>query len=280
MFRRVYSTTGSSRCSSTSSTNARSERLVEPLEVLAEGDRTQVLVRVVGLDPHLLEPGPDVDPAAAGEPLRGLLRAGEVPRPGPAGQRRRERLPLPHQLGRCLQRGDVAGAAALGDEAAAGHEQVEQPREQPLVVGDPVEGRGREDRVDRPVELKLQQIGDAQLGGVAQPLARGLDHRRRAVDRHHLAARQALEQRGGHPSGAAAGVENTLVAAEVEPVEHLASHRFERRRHPLVGRRVPVTGRHTTVRYREQRDRARIFGHVDLYCPGGCPGSSPPSVPT
>ena len=52
---------------------------------------------------------------------------------------------------------------------------------------------------------------------VAEPLARLLDHRRRAVDGDHPAVRQALEQRLGHAAGAAARVEHRLVAAQLEP---------------------------------------------------------------
>ena len=108
-----------------------------------------------GVDADAVRPRPHVDPAEPPQPLLGLGRRGEVPRPGPAGQRGRVRLALADPAGRGLERGDVAGAAALGDEPAAGHEHAEQPREQPLVVGDPVERRGREDRVDRPLELEL-----------------------------------------------------------------------------------------------------------------------------
>jgi hypothetical protein len=79
-----------------------------------------------------------------------------------------------------------------------------------------------------------------QLYGVAQPLARRLDHRRRPVDRHDLTARQPLEQRRRHPPGAAAGIQHPLVALEIEPVEHLPAHRLERRRHPFVRVGVPV----------------------------------------
>ena len=97
-----------------------------------------------------------------------------------------------------------------------------------------------------------------------------LDHRRRAVDGHHLAARQPLDQRRRHPPGAAAGVEHPLVAAQLEPVEHVPPHRLQRRRHPLIRRRVPVTRRHTFVRYHGQGDRRPPSGASarDLPRPG------------
>jgi hypothetical protein len=38
-----------------------------------------------------------------------------------------------------------------------------QAPEQPVVVGDPVEGGGREDRVDRLAEVELEQVADAQV---------------------------------------------------------------------------------------------------------------------
>ena len=177
---------------------------------------------------------------ASVKPLRssravGLLRRRERPRPRPAGQRG-----LGDRVDRRLHGRDVAGAAALGDEPAARPQRRVQPLEQPVVVGDPVERRGREDRVDRLVQLELEQVGGEHLDARAEPLARLRHHRRRPVDRDDLAARQALDQRGGHAAGAAAGVEHALVAAQLEPVEHLAPHRLHRRRDPLVGLGVPV----------------------------------------
>ena len=94
------------------------------------------------------------------------------------------------------------------------------------------------------LELELGEVGDAHVGARPEPLARLGDHRRRAVDGDHLAARQALEQRRRHAPGAAAGVEHALVAAQLEPVEHLAAHRLQRRRDALVGGGVPVARRH------------------------------------
>ena len=78
----------------------------------------------------------------------------EVPRAGPAAQRG-----VVDGVDRRLHVGDVAGAAALGGEAAARPQRGVQAGEEALVVGDPVEGRGREDRVDGLVELELDQVG-------------------------------------------------------------------------------------------------------------------------
>jgi hypothetical protein len=44
------------------------------------------------------------------------------------------------------------------------------------VIGDPVEGGGREDRIDGLIELELQQVRDAQVRVRPQPLAGGGDH--------------------------------------------------------------------------------------------------------
>ena len=59
-----------------------------------------------------------------------------------------------------------------------------------------MEGGVREDRVDRLVELELEQVGDAELDAVAelgQLLASVLDHRRRGVDADHPALGQAFQ---------------------------------------------------------------------------------------
>ena len=176
-----------------------------------------------------------LDEADPLEPLRGRLGRLEVPRPGPAGERG-----LGDRVDRGPHGGDVALAAALRDEPAAGLERGEQVLEEAVVVGDPVEGRGREDRVDGRLEHELGEVGDADVDARPEPLARLGDHRGRAVDRDHLAARQPLQQRRRHAARAAAGVEHALVAAQLEAVEHLAAHRLQRRRDALVGLGVPV----------------------------------------
>ena len=55
---------------------------------------------------------------------------------------------------------DVALSAALRDQPSAGAQRRAQAREQALVVGDPVEGGGREDRVHGLLQLQLEQVDD------------------------------------------------------------------------------------------------------------------------
>ena len=86
---------------------------------------------------------------------------------------------------------------------------------QPIVIGDPVEGRGREDRIHGLVQLELEQVRRRACRRRAEPLAAALHHRRRRVDRDHPPARQAFDQRLGDPPRAAARVEHHLVAAEL-----------------------------------------------------------------
>lgn len=151
---------------------------------------------------------------------------------------------------------DVPLAAALGDKPAAGLERSVEVLEQPVVVGDPVEGGGGEDRVDGRVEHELREVGDAELDLRRQLRAGLLDHGGRAVDADHAAVRQPLEQRRRHPPGAAARVEHPLVPGEDQAVEYVAPQALERGGHALVGVGVPVARRHTFVRYRLRSNAA------------------------
>ena len=94
---------------------------------------------------------------------------------------------------------DVALPPALGHELAPRGQRAAQAREQPLVIGDPVKGRGREHGVDRLLQLELEQVADANHPPRTrpQPLARRRDHRLRRVEGDHPPARQPLEQRLG-----------------------------------------------------------------------------------
>ena len=121
----------------------------------SERDGAEILTRVVGLHPDVVQPGPDVDPPKALQPLGGLVRGREVPRSFPAFERVRIGRLRPDQLRRTVELGHIPRPAALRHEPAAGLQRCQEPFEQPVVVLDPVEGGGREDRVDGPVELEL-----------------------------------------------------------------------------------------------------------------------------
>ena len=78
------------------------------------------------------------------------------------------------------------------------------------------------------------------VAGVGEVLGRVLDHRLRAVDADHPSLGEALEDQLGDPAAAAAGVEDGLVAIQLEPREHLTPPLLLRRRDLVVGPRVPV----------------------------------------
>ena len=60
--------------------------------------------------------------------------------------------------------GDVAAASALRDEAPAGAQRRPEAVEETLVIGDPVEGRGREDQVDRLLDAESTSIPQLNCG--------------------------------------------------------------------------------------------------------------------
>jgi hypothetical protein len=161
-------------------------------------------------------------------------------------------------VGDLAQLRDVSAPAALGDEAPTGSEGGVEAREEGVVVGDPVEDCIRERRVDRLIELELDQVGADHLGPLAERRPGALDHRRRGVDRHYAASWKPLEQHAGDPSAAAAGVEHGLVASQVEAIEHRAGHLDLRVGEAVVGRRVPVPdAAHSAVVTGPRRSRSR-----------------------
>ena len=88
------------------------------------------------------------------------------------------------------------------------------------MVEDPVEGCVREDRVDRLGELEVEEVGDAQLDASSPSALRAFA----IIDGEASTpitrpGRQALEQQRGDAAAAAPGVEDRLVAAELEPVQ-------------------------------------------------------------
>ena len=174
--------------------------------------------------------------------LAGLLGPGEVPRPGPALEAIAEAVAGGDLQRRFVRRRDVARPSALRADPATGTQGGGEPREQRVVIVDPVEDGAREDRVDllAVVQAQPREIGEAHVGRRAGELLAGAgDHLPRAVDRDRAAARQALEDEPGDPARAAAGVEHGLVAAQLEAVEDRLRPGHVGVRHPVVGVGVP-----------------------------------------
>src|SRR5206468_1712397 len=67
-----------------------------------------------------------------------------------------------------------------------------------------------------------------------------VDHRGRGVDADDRTAREALQQELGYPPATAPGVEDGLIAAELEAVDDGQRPFLLDVRHAVVGRRVPV----------------------------------------
>ncbi len=170
-----------------------------------------------------------------------------------------------HLVGLAAQDVDVALSPALRQQPPAGAQRAAHAREQPLVVGDPVEGGGREDRVDGLGQLELQEIALAKINLRAlkwpgQPLAGGVDHRGGLVDRDHAPAWQSLGQRLGDPPRPAAGVEHGLIAAQLESCEHTEPERLHRLGDAVVAGAVPLAYWHTAVCYHVQTSVAGDTG--------------------
>ena len=202
----------------------------EAREVVAQDDRPQVgLERLAGLEPPRFvgQPAFDVDVARGIEPADGRERRLEVDAAEPA---------VADPCEDPLDRGDVADPTALGDQQPARPRDRGEVAEERVVVGHPVERRGRQDRIHLALDRQRRaEVGDDVFDPVAEPrepLAARLDHRRRAVERDDAAIRQALGQHLGHAAAAATGVEDPLVAVERQPVEDdrpPARHRGRRR---------------------------------------------------
>jgi hypothetical protein len=131
-------------------------------------------------------------------------------------------------------------ARGIGDELAAGPDQRVQPLEEAVVVEDPVEGRRGEDRVDVLAEFEREQVDLPYVDRRAEEGAGLPNHLRRGVDGDHPAAWKALYQVSGDAPRAAAGVEDRLVADELEAAEDGDAHRLHRTGDPVVALGVPV----------------------------------------
>ena len=127
---------------------------------------------------------------------------------------------------------------------AAGSHDRGEVREQRIVIGHPVERRGREDRVDLTVDRERRaEVRDDVLDPVAEAgeaPARRLDHRRRAIERDDPTTRQSIGQLLGDAARPATGVEHALVAMEREAVQHRRAPAGHGIGDPVVGLGVPV----------------------------------------
>ena len=105
-----------------------------------------------------------------------------------------------------------------------------------------MEGRRREDHVDRLIHLELREIGDQVVRAVTEGLAGHLDHGFRGVDAEDAAIGQLLQQLGRNPTRAAARVHHILVALQVQALEHLEAPVVLRIGDAVVGLGVPLPG--------------------------------------
>ena len=184
--------------------------------------------------------------------------------PGPASRRcarRTARARRPPRMHR-LEGGDVALAAALGDQLPAGLQRGVQAANRRVVVGDPVEDRVREHGVDRLVELERGEIATGTPSrGRGQRLARLRHHRGRAVDGDHAAARQAVQQHARSRAPLPQPASSTVSSPRsVEPLEHSRGPLRLRGGHAVVGAARPsraAVAPHSAVVTGPDRSRSR-----------------------
>jgi hypothetical protein len=118
------------------------------------------------------------------------------------------------RVGGRLHARDVAVAAALGAQPAAGAQGAGERGEQRVVVGDPVEDGVGERRVKLRRQAQVRQVLVEHVDAVGRERRAGmLDHARVGVGGNDPPVGQAIEERGGDPAAPAAGVEHGLVAA-------------------------------------------------------------------
>lgn len=93
-------------------------------------------------------------------------------------------------------------------EDAAGAQRGGEPLPQPLVVGDPVQRRRRDDHVDRLVEDQVEHILAPDPSAIPQTLAGQLDHLLRGVDGKDTPIRSELEDTFGDSACSTPNVEH------------------------------------------------------------------------
>ena len=98
---------------------------------------------------------------AALEAGLGVAHRGEVLHIGHAAQVRREALVARAASSASFHSATLPSPPHWASNAPPGAQRREQPVEEPLVIEDPVEGRVGEHGFDRPLELQVEEVGDA-----------------------------------------------------------------------------------------------------------------------
>ena len=150
-----------------------------------------------------------------------------------------------HVFGQAMRVGEIRAAAALREQAPAAAQAREDLAKERLVIADPVERRRAEDEIGPGVERHRGSSTCAKRHAIAevgpQVGARRQQHVPRSIDRDQPAVRQHRHQLAGQPPGAAAGVDDALVAAHRQSRQHAPSPLGLRRGDAVVGRRVPLS---------------------------------------
>jgi hypothetical protein len=115
-------------------------------------------------------------------------------------------------------RGHVAMAAELGDEAPAGAQGAAHALQHAIRVGHPMQGCVAEHRIERTVEGQGVAVHHLRIDA---PRTRGDHHFRRGIDALHMCAAEG--QFGGEHAIATTQVENALTGTRIEQARNGAT---------------------------------------------------------
>ena len=142
------------------------------------------------------------------------------------------------------QLSDIWATTTLRLQPATGTKRSIQVAKQPVMIEDPVEGRGADDPIKCVVKRNLREIGGHKLRSLSelrlQIFASGVaacsaKHQERRPG--HRAGRAEL---GGQTSSAAAGIKQRLIATQLQTRQYFFPPADLRPGKPMVFRRVPL----------------------------------------
>jgi len=170
-------------------------------------------------DRRRLEAHIDMVESRATEPLISRFDRRKLPRVFPVFEKPDELVRLLQIVGAAMNSGEVWTAAALGVKSPATLQNSVKLCEEPVVIQDPVKGRGAEHDVERSGKGQCRDIGEHH--GRAwdewrKGFGRDAGHILRAVHGNDFAFRKAIGQQAGQATAAASGIHHTLVAGERE----------------------------------------------------------------